>query len=343
MITGPAPIGLNGMNSIATCPMTEKDTSWERALEAVRATLRVPSALSTLIRGSWAGLLSPKDFMRLVGFPGCNSAALLHGAHIRPSKEPPDAEEIEAAVTQLGVKSAAVMLSINFICQSVLESSPPEKLWTVVLKDMMSEVEIGYHFGMSSDSLGCEHGMLVAFSRWAGLAVLLGRSHRDFSDCLDAGDPGRSHTIKAFGCEAYQAGSLALQQLGFGPDIATAAAISVGDLQAGLVDLKPEVATWRAARRWIAALKDGEPYPQDKAAQQAFSELIPPVMCELGREPAPLHLAMLLDSVAKVRSEQSCWTWHLPRPSYEESAREVAKYRSHRMQSKSRTLTAVSR
>lgn len=331
------------MESVASQAMDDRDTSWERALDAVRSTLRVPSALSTLIRGSYAGIIMPKDFMRLLGFPGCNSAALVRAAHMQPAKEQPNTEELEAAVDQLGVRSAAVMLSINFVCQSVLDSSPPEKLWTPIMRDMMNEVEVGYHFGMSADSLGPEAGMLVGFSQWAGLAVLLGRNHRDFSDWIDAGSPERSQQLMAFGCEAYQAGSLVLQQLGFGADIATAAAISVGELQAGLIEASPKIQTWRAARQWVRALSNGENYPADKASQEAFPELILPVMSELGRDATPEHLAMLFETVAKVRNEKSRWTWHLPKPSYEDSAREVAKYRSTRAQSSARTLTITSR
>ena len=190
--------------------MNDRDTTWERALDAVRSTLRVPSALSTLIRGAWGDILGPKEFMRLLGFPGCNSNALLRAACITPTNETAEASEIEAAVESLGVRASAVMLSINFVCQSVLESAPPEKLWTPVLKDMMSEVEIGYHFGMSAESLGCEHGMLVGFSQWAGSAVLLGRNARAYSELLDsfAGPQSpRSEALRVFGCETYQARS----------------------------------------------------------------------------------------------------------------------------------------
>lgn len=324
--------------------MNDRDTTWEHALEAVRSTLRVPSALSTLIRGAWGGILGPKEFMRLLGFPGCNSNALLRAASITPKKEIADAGEVESAVELLGVRASAVMLSINFVCQSVLESAPPERIWTPVLKDMMSEVEIGYHFGLSADSLGCEHGMLIGFSQWAGIAVLLGRNPREFSNWQDSPEGAainRNESLRIFGCESYQAGSLVLQQLGFGADIATAAAITVGELEAGLVELSPEVATWAAARRWVSALQNGDKYPSDAAAQKAFPELVLPVMCELGRDEPPAHLAMLYENISKVRSERSKWTWHLPKETYEESAREMAKCRSSHGYSTSRTTTLV--
>ncbi len=331
------------MEPIADYLMDEKDTSWERALDVVRGTLRVPSPLSTLIRGSFAGIISPRDFTRLLGFPGCNSTALVRAARLQPVKEQPDAAELEAAVEQLGVRPAAVMLSINFVCQSVLDSSPPEKLWTPVLKEMMNNIEVGYHFGLSAESLGPDRGMLVGFSQWAGSAILLGRAPREFSQLLDAGFSSRYKQLEVFGCEPYQAGSLALQQLGFGADIATAAAVSVGDLQTGLVNVDPDVRTWRAARRWVTALSNGENYPSDKASQEAFPELVLPVMAELGQDATPTHLSMLFDSVAEVRKNASRWTWHLPKATYEDSAREVAKYRSTRAQSSARTLTISSR
>mgnify|MGYP006276144489 CR=1 FL=1 len=321
--------------------MTDQDTTWEHALTAVRSTLRVPTALSTLIRGAWAGHLLPNEFMRLIGFPGCNASALLRAAEISPKREVPEAPEIEAAVQQLGIKASAVMLSMNYVCQSVLEAAPPDKLWTPVLKEMMNEVEVGHHFGLSADTLGSESGMLVAFSQWAGLAVILARQPREFADWLEAGDGvvgPRAKSVDAFGFESYQASSMVLQQLGFGAGIASAAAIACGDLRTELLEQRPEVATWRAARRWIGALRRGERYPDDAASQQAFPELVLPPLCELRGEEPPAHLGILYDSVGRVNTGRSLWTWHLPKPSYEESAREVAKYRSAHSYSTSRTF-----
>ncbi len=323
----------------------EGDTSWERALEAVRSTVRVPSALSTLIRGSWRGLLGPKDFMRLLGFPGCNSAVLLRAAQLGSARETPEAAEVEAAVEALGVRASAVTLAINFVCQSVLEAAPPDRVWAPVLKDLMSEVEVGYHFGLGAQGFSAEQGMLVGFSQWAGIAVLLGTHPREFAAWFEAkeGSCPRSETLSSFGCEAYQAGSLVLQQLGFGPDVATAAAIAVGDLQAGLVDLRPEVATWRAAHRWVSALHSGERYPLSPEAQAEFPQLMPPVMCELGRDALPAHLTMLYESVNRVRETRSEWTWHLPKATYEECARELAKSRTTHAYTTSRAATAIAR
>jgi hypothetical protein len=325
--------------------MGAKDTSWDRALDAVRTTLHVPAALSTLIRGAWGNNITPKDFFRLLGYPGSNSACLVRAAESTQECEPLTSIDVEGAIEKLGVRTAAVTVAVSFVCQSMLESAPPEKVWLPVLKRLMSDVEIGYHFGMSAERLGTEEGILVGFSYWAGLAVLLGRHPREFAELFKSGDLNVSKQLvtEAFGCEAYQAGSLALQQLGFGPDVATAAAIAVGDLRTDLVQVKPEVATWRAARLWISALGRGELYPTDESAQQAFPELIPPVLYELGRNELPLHLSMLYQHINQVREVHSAWTWHLPRATYEETGREVAKNGMSHAYTTSRTQTAVVR
>jgi hypothetical protein len=334
------------MDIAETSAMHERDTTWDRALEAVRSVLQVPTALSTLIRGSWGGHISSKDFLRLMGFPGANSACLLRAALSTRELTSSSSSDVEVAIEELGVRASAVIVSVNYVCQSILESAPPEKVWVPVLKEMMNEVEVGYHFGMNAESVGCEQGMLVGFSYWAGIAALLARHPREFSEWHAAkktkGD--RLPSLSLFGCEAFQTGALALQQLGFGADIATAAAIATGDLQADLVQLKPDVATWRAARQWVSALSKGEMYPEDKAAQEMFPALIPPPLYELGREDAlPAHLAMLHDHVKQVRDSHSTWTWHLPKDTYEESAREVAKSSTKHTYTTSRSATGVSR
>ena len=325
--------------------MGVKDTSWDRALDAVRSTMQVPAALSTLIRGAWGNHISPKDFFRLLGFPGANSACLVRAAESTQAGSLLTSIDVEEAIEKLGVRNAAVTVAVNFVCQSMLDAAPPDKVWMPILKRLMSDVEIGYHVGLSAERMGTEEGILVGFSYWAGLAILLGRHPREFADLFKSADaaPSRQLVTEAFGCEAYQAGSLALQQLGFGPDVATAAAIAVGDLRTDLVDVKPEVATWRAARLWISALGRGELYPADESAQQAFPELIPPPLYELGRDELPLHLAMLYQHTKQVREQQSAWTWHLPRATYEETGREVAKNGMSRAYTTSRTQTGVLR
>ena len=324
--------------------MSAGDNTWERALDAVRSTLHVPSALSTLIRGSWNESISSRDFMRLLGFPGCNSSCLLRAAEIVPVATVANSKEVQHAVEILGVRASAVMLSINFVCQSVLDSAPPEKVWAPLLKDMMSEVEIGYHFGMSVDKLGCEYGMLVGFSHWAGLAILLGRHPREFTEWRSKNmeTPSTAAALRSFGCEGYQASSLVLQQLGFGTDVATAAVIALGDLQAGMIELKPDVELWRAARHWIGALHNGRHYPDNELFQKTFANLMPPVMNELNQGETPLHLAMLYENINRIRTARSSWTWHLPSDSYEKSARIVAENGRNRSYKTARPSTSLS-
>jgi len=326
--------------------MGVKDTSWDRALDAVRSTMQVPAALSTLIRGAWGNHISPKDFFRLLGFPGANSACLVRAAESTQEGSLPTSIDVEEAIEKLGVRNAAVTVAVNFVCQSMLDAAPPDKVWMPILKRLMSDVEIGYHVGLSAERIGTEEGILVGFSYWAGVAVFLARHPREFSEWHAAKKTKgeRLPSLSLFGCEAFQTGAMALQQLGFGADVATAAAIATGDLQTDLVELKPDVGTWRAARHWVSALSKGELYPEDRTAQAMFHDLIPPPLYELGREDSlPTHLAMLHDHIKQVRDSQSTWTWHLPKDTYEESAREVAKNSRNHTYTTSHSATGILR
>jgi hypothetical protein len=71
-------------------------------------------------------------------------------------------------------------------------------------------------------------------------------------------------------------------------------------------------------------LKDGNDAPSCETARATFAELC----VTSGARSIPVHLAMLQEQVAEVRHNQSLWTWHLPLPSYEETAQAIV-YRAN--------------
>jgi hypothetical protein len=238
-----------------------------------------------------------------------------------PGQEKIRAAEIEAAVEALGVRASAIIIAINTICEATLDSGPAARVWTPIFKEMMSEIEIGYHFGSSAGSVGFEKGMLIGFSRLAGLAVLLASHPVAFTDWYlrTGGSSSSEDAIATFGCEPYQVSSLLMQRLGLGPEIALGAAVTLGDLHPSVVEAKPIIQTWQAAFCWVQALKAGERRPMNKAALTFFPELADYVDSSV----LPLHLEMLFEEVEKLRTGHSLWTWHLPLDSYEETAKAI--------------------
>jgi hypothetical protein len=251
----------------------------------------------------------------------------LRAAHIPQLDGAIKQPELHAAVDILGVKASSIILAINCICERTLNSGPATRIWAPLFKEMMSEIEIGYHFGTTVERVGHERGMLIGFSRLAGLALLLIKSPKAFTTWYDATlgkIDDRADLVRIFGCEPYQVSAMLMQQLGLGAEVALATASTLGDLDTTVVEREPILQTWRATYLWLYALKDGNDAPSCDTARATFAELcIAP-----GAQVIPEHLAMLQEQVAEVRHNQSVWTWHLPLPSYEETAQAIV-YRAN--------------
>jgi len=297
------------------------EDSWTIAYDAVRATATIPANLPHIMRACWNDMMGTTEFVRLLGSPGFPARCLLRAAHLPQMGEQPQAPELHAAVDILGAKAAAVMLAINCICKKTLDSGPSNRIWSPIFKDMMTEIEIGYHFGTSVDQVGHERGMLIGFSRLAGLAVLLMRFPEQFAAWYaeTGGKSSAQQSIATFGCEPYQVSSLLMQHIGLGTDIALATAATLGDLHTTVVEVRPNMQSWRATFRWLQALKNGLDSPDCEESRQAFAELcVTPG--EAGRSH---HITLLREQIAEVRKSQSLWTWHLPLPTYEETAKAI--------------------
>jgi hypothetical protein len=310
--------------------ISKSDGTWDEALNVVRSSLEIPSVLPTLVKNCWGDLYGPHDFIRAAGFPGWNAQCLLRAAQNTPSGEKPSSLDVEQAVSKLGVKPASVVLVVNFVCQAVLRTNPPQKQWTPLFREMMSLVEVGYHFGTVAHEVGTGGGMLMGFVKKAGLALLLAQYPRQFADWYKKTDgvDSRLPSIEAFGCQPYQVGALALQQLGFGPEVAVAAALATGDLEYAVVEVKPTVVTWKAAFQWINALHLGQGRPTDPEACAIFSRL--PLMQQ--DDAVPPEIEALYAHVARVRGGKSEWVWHLPFPSYEATLDDLNPARAQKKQ-----------
>lgn len=327
------------MNNTLTTVLSE-DESWNTAFMTAQSCLNVPSNLSNLIRNCWSGIWDSRDLVRNLGFIPVNSKCLLRAAEISiDNGEERHADDVTRAVQMLGVRTTAVVLAINFVSQTVLERSPPDKLWTGIFREMMNLVEIGYKFGARADGIGSEGGMLMGFSKSIGLALLLAEYPKEFSEWYTKtrGVDSPKFVQKSFGCESYQVGAAAIQQLGFGSDIAIASALAVGHLNHDLIEVPKHILHWKATFLWIESLRNGQSYPADVGSRFIFSGLTPP---HDGQSCSPA-LSSLYNQVAQIRRKQSIWLWHLPVGGYDEMVKILVERRKQANYKTSRVTMVV--
>lgn len=296
----------------------ENDASWSTALEIVSGSIKIPPVLQTLVRNSWNGIYAVEDFMQHAGFSGWNSRCLLRAADMRADGDDISAKDVSEAVKRLGVRMAAAVAAINFSCYQLLMLDPPRALWTPLFKEMMTEIEVGFQFGSQAEGLGSEGGMLMGFARCGGLAVLLAKFPREYAEwhATAQGFDSRRACVSTFGCESYQVGSVLLQRLGFGPEVAVGSALGAGRLHYDLLTNIDKLNRWRAAHYWIRTLLRGSCAPDDPQARAAFPVFIPPS----AEQALPAQLEALYSTIGLIRRDGSRWLWHLPANSYAESA-----------------------
>lgn len=299
---------------------TSRDPTWRAAHEIVQKQLAVPTQLWRLIRTAWQGQLDSKEFIKLLGFSRINPVCLVQAAEIDTAGKAPTVEQLEQALQVLGIRYSAVVLAINFSCRAALQKKPPST-WRSIFEEMMVNVEIGYKLGGKAFDLGIEGGVLVGFANHCGIAVLLRHDPKTTKNYylalkqMKEGAPAdRKNEISLFGCEPYQVASLAMQQLGFGLEVALGVALGTGQLNPAFLEFDQGIARWKAAALWIHALRTGRSYPAEVDMRNYFSEITPPAP---GATNQNVVLQALYTEVSKVKSQGSRWLWHLPRPSYE--------------------------
>lgn len=301
--------------------VSEPDPTWELARVCVQRHLSVPSTLPRLIKSGWEAQMSQADFMRLLGGCRLNAGCLLAAAQIMSDGRKPSAQDVTNALNSLGMGYAAVVIAVNVTTRLFLKSKPPP-VWKSLLKEMMSSVEIGYILGSKIPNFGSAGGALMGFADHFGQILLCLDNPKGFKEWRfqmnRAGKLGRKVEVDLFGCEPYQVAALAIQSLGFGVQTAVGTALGIGRLNPQYLELGPEVDCWRAALQWIGALRRGRDYPPDASMRDFFSEIAP----HKDPQQKNLTLGVLYTEVAKVRSNGSDWTWHLPLPSYDATQEE---------------------
>jgi len=294
----------------------QPDPTWETARACVQKHLSIPSTLPRLIKSGWEAQMSQADFLKLVGGCRLNAGCLLAAAQIMSDGRKPSIQHVTSALNSLGMGYSGVVIAVNVVTRLFLKSKPPP-LWKSLLKDMMSSIEIGYILGSKIPNFGSAGGALMGFADFLGQIILCIDSPKTLKEwrfqMSRAGKLGRKVEVEFFGCEPYQVAAVAVQSLGFGVPTAVGTALGLGRLNPQYLELGPSIDCWKAAILWIEALRRGRDYPPDAAMRDFFSEIAP----QKDPQKKNLTLGVLYTEVAKVRSNGSDWTWHLPLPSYD--------------------------
>ena len=299
-----------------------RDPTWAKALEIVQGRLKLSASVWSLIRSAWNGSLSQREYVHMLGFSRLNLTALIDAAGLRAEQPNFDASLLERALQNLGMRYSAVILGISYCCEAVLAKKPPP-LWRRMFQEMMTCIHVGYLLGSKVITLGVEGGALVGFAQHAGSAVLLVHNPAEFKKWYHTKPEGLAPFPRdKFGCEPYQVSAFVLQQLGFGHEVAIGAALGSGKTDFSRLEIDERTKAWQAAYLWVEALREGRNYPANPAIRQVFPEIAPP---KDSSSPPNLNLEVLYTEVAKIRSAESPWTWHLPRPSYSDTAELIDK------------------
>lgn len=293
-----------------------KDPTWKRAQQIVDDSMLVPSHIWSTLRKSWLGQLDQNEMLHNLSFSHLNIGCLLSAAGIQERASEGGIVAIKDALTTLGIPLAGVVLAVNYTCTIALKKKPPVA-WRAVYQQMMDCIEIGAKMGARVEEIGTAGGALIGFSRGAGLALLMSFDAQAFKKwyAMTQGVEGREMVLSSFGCEPFQVAAFCLQKLGYGTEISMGAAIATGDLHTDYLTLDRDIKKWRAAFKWIDALREGRGFPAEVELRSFFQELTPPSNPSV-KNPV---LDTLYTEVARVKRSGSEWSWHLPRQSYDET------------------------
>jgi len=281
------------------------DSSWDTALGVVRAGLVPPGDVVRLVRNAWTGTTTLREFTISLHLALIPSTAIIEASQLIE----PSSTTLNTAISSLGFKGAATVAAIRYTCGTLSSQSASERINSLVMQSIIDSIEIGYHFGLSAESIGPEAGILLGFSQSIGAALLILSTDVGVSEAKAILE--REHTADScreqFGCEPYQVASLALQRLGFGPSVASAAVMALGNTKLELFPADPTLRAWSAASEWINAFSRGARAPRRKSSLLLFPDLLRPENPDM---PIPLHLEALLEGINSVRTAHSTWTWH---------------------------------
>ncbi|MCB0339844.1 MAG: hypothetical protein KDD53_09580 [Bdellovibrionales bacterium] len=290
------------------------DPSWSRAKDVVIKQMSVPSHLSSLMRSSWGHIPLDKNLLHYISSTTIGAGLLFDVAQPEVFGDGSTVVSGEDALKILGPKLVAAILTVNFTCRLILRHKPPAT-WERLFKEMMLDIEIGVAIGRRIPSIGPEGGIAIGFSKRAALCFLMTAFPKLFAKWyLNHYKSGsRDAQIDIFGCEYYQVSAFILQQLGFGSEVAVGAALGMGAVDSTFLTVTDETRKWKAGFLWFSALKHGRSFPADPKIRDFFPEL------KLGQNRKNTMLEVLYTEVATVQRDGGQWTWHLPRPSYEQT------------------------
>ena len=294
-----------------------KDPSWEEAFNVALSVMPVPDHVGNMLRMAWSGVASPEEIVRVIGFSDLNPMCLLDASGHNHAIPAHSRQELEQSIQFLGVQFTSVVLAVNLVGRSVLKKNPPAS-WVRLFESSMESIEIGYLFGQRSSVLGSAGGSIAGFARHIGLLFLMVARPKKYVKYLmllkGKEEPSPEDFRSIFHCEPWQVSALAMQQLGFGSDLAFGASLAGTRVPLVHVELSERQQVWKAAALWIEALKQGRNFPADVRYRSIFPELTPPKQGARNQ-----NLEALYTEVSKIRGKTPKWTWHLPKPSYEQT------------------------
>lgn len=291
------------------------DPTWSEAFNIVRRQLPVPSHVFQLFKSGWNGCIDPIEYIKIMGFSRLNPVCLVRAADMDENNLSTAA--INHSIEYLGIRFSAVVLAINYTSRAIVKRKPPPG-WEKLFREMMTCTEIGYKLGGHTPEIGVEGGALMGFARWAGLGLLMSDKPKQFTK-YKVYENKRARVrleqeLELFGCSAYQVAALAIQQLGFGTEVAIGMALGSSALSFENHKFDRNVLCWRAAYHWTAALRDERNYPAELAVRSFFPEIDPGATGDRN-----MNLEILHTEVGKVIREGSSWTWHLPKGDYDKT------------------------
>jgi len=195
------------------------DSSWDTAVQVVRNVVAPPSSLSRLVRLSWNGTVSMKDFTSAFNMSRIDQSCIIRAAQLVD----PEVRDLEPAIETLGFRSASAVAAIHFISLGLITKTSSERIWMPITRHMMNSIEIGYHFGVNAPALGADSGLLIGFAQALGACILLSLGVKELQEVRTLLRDGATTNefLARFECEPCQVASLTLQKLGFGLDLSS--------------------------------------------------------------------------------------------------------------------------
>lgn len=290
--------------------LRERDPSWVIAQGLVDKHLHIGSHLWSFFRACWAGHLTDRDFIKMLGFTRLNPLCLISAANLNGEAADPDISLVEQAINTIGPKFSCIVLAVRH-CANFLTHNHPSLKWKRHLQSLIDHIEIGYRFGMKAASMGKEGGALMGFATSIPILILNAENQEAIGNILSANSIAEASELElsTFGCQRHQIGAFILQKLGFGTNAALGVALALGRFHTRSSNPDDAALPWKAALLWTEALQGGRNYPAEQEMRVFFPQLIP----QIESQQKNATLESLYAEISKIRTLGSNWKWHLPK------------------------------